>query len=116
MPKLTGLGEVLNNFDGTPLKGLKDVDLTFKDVLVGELSAYQGEKNASDSLMRAYDLGLKIFNADTEIDLDNDQVKFLEKVVGANPLGYVAIVLGNLLHRIDEAKMAANAKKADGDK
>ena len=65
-----------------------------------------GAKIPGDELVRSYDLAVKIYNAQNQIELDEDQVKFILKVFESTPM-YMAIASGQLFKYIDKARLQA---------
>lgn len=103
------LNENLFDFDGvTHLKDSKNLPLTIKRMLVTGLGSYgiSGIKILGDDLIRAYDLAFKIYNAEDKTELDDDQVKFITKVLEATPM-YMAIASGQLFKYIERARLKA---------
>ncbi len=110
MVTLAKLDTVLNQFDGTAIKDGSGTPMTVRKVLVNELGGYTGQKVSGDSLIKAYELGLKIHGADDATEVDTDQLKFIKAVLSENPL-YLSIVMGQVLKYLDEAKDEAAAKE-----
>ncbi len=111
MVTMKDLDKVFMDFEGKALKDQNGTDLTVRKMLVKELGSYNGPKIPGDELIRAYDLGLKIHNSEKDVDLelDDDQIKFITKVVTETPM-YVAVAVGQLFKYLDEVKIEAQAK------
>jgi hypothetical protein len=59
-----------------------------------------------------YDLGLKIHNAGDVVELDDDQAKFIKKAFDEGSV-YLAIVVGQVLKRLEASKVVEASKSAD---
>ncbi len=108
---LNDLDAVLKGFDGVILKDGQGKEMTVRKVLVAELGGYAGQKVGGDALIKAYELGSKIHLAEGgSTELDTDQISFIKTVMSENPL-YLAIVMGQVLKYIEEAKAEASLKE-----
>lgn len=104
-----GLDEAVKKFNGEDINAPDGKKITFKKVLVDQLGAFgagadpqRGRVNG-EQMIKAYDLGAKIHNAGTEVELDSEQAKFINKAISSNPL-YSALIVGQVLKRLSEAK------------
>jgi len=98
--------EPLTTFEGKPLGGEGEEKLTLKKVLVTYLGMYQGKGVTGEDLIRAYDLGVKIYNAENSLELDDDQFRFIKKVIeSAQQPMYTALVMGQVLKKLEESKV-----------
>jgi len=109
------LDKTLQTFEGEDIKGMDGKELSLKKVLVTQLGSHRGTQQqpvAGDQLIKAYELGVKINSAATEVELDDDQAKFVKEVLSANPM-FAAVVMGNILKQLEDAKVVAKpAEKA----
>lgn len=111
MYKFNDVNLVLTNFDKTPLLYEDGLPLTLKKVLTKHLGSYQGRDVDGEALMRAYILGMKVQESTKELELDDDQIIFLKKVLAATPV-FIAVVAGQLLSLIDSCKIKAETAPA----
>ena len=100
----------LKAFNGESIKDMKGNELHIKEVLTNQLGSYSGKGVTGDKLIKAYDLGLKIYGSKTEVELDDEQIKFIKSVLEANPM-YTSIVVGQVLTILENSKKSE--KKSD---
>jgi len=103
MYKVTDLEKALVDFEGIPIMGMRNKPLTLKTVLMTELGSYQGREVTGDQLVKAFSLGAKIYESKDDVELDDEQLKFIKLVITKIPL-FTALVIGQVILKLDALK------------
>lgn len=91
--------EKIKLLDGSEITKPDKTNFTIKDVLINCLGVHQ--TNNGEEAIKTYDLGLRIYNSKGEIDLKDDEVKFLKSVISGNKQ-FVAIVTAQVLKYLEK--------------
>ncbi len=102
---IKNLDEKLKTFQGEEITDGTGSCLTVRNVLVNRLGSANGQDlKSGEEMIRAYDLGQKIFTAEKDIELDDDQAKFIESLFSRQAI-YSAIIVGYVLKKIQDSKV-----------
>ena len=104
MYQVKNITKALLTFDGDSIKDMQGKELTLKEVLTNQMGSYQGKGVSGDMLIKAYDLGLKVYAAKKDVEFDDEQIKFVKTVLDASPM-YTAIVIGQVLRILENSKV-----------
>jgi len=78
--------------------------LTYKSALISVCELFKSDQPGSGDTLRAFDLGMKIFKAEDEIELEEKDVEFLKKLVTQNVF-YLAAVTGRLMELLNKKEV-----------
>lgn len=95
------LNEQLKTIKGNMIIGDGKDPITPKDAFIVCCELYKPEKMIPGRILKVLAIGTKVFNADDEVDLTDEEVKILKEVIEGNNI-YVAAVTGSLLKLLEE--------------
>ena len=95
MPVIRNLDKKITTLEGRPISFVPGEELTYKAALVSlcELKKPGGKPG---DLLRAYEIGSKIYKAEKEIELTDEEVNFLRDLVKDSDV-FVAVIIGKLI-------------------
>lgn len=106
------LDKPLITFQGEKItSGEEGKPVSIRQALTNYLGGYQGKGISGDEFIKAYDLGLKVYSAEKNVELDDEQIKFIQKVIAATPI-YISMVAGQVLKRLENSKVEDIPKDA----
>jgi len=99
---------IVSSYDGKPVKiqGMPggDTGTTLKDFLIAAVNANkEGEKLSSAESYQRYQLGLDIYNAKSQVDLESEDVALIKEGIHIM-FGHVPMVYGKLIDMIEPPK------------
>ena len=91
--KITGINEPITMITGGRIMVTESEPLTYKNALVSlcELA----KPGLPGESMKAYAIGMKLFEAKDSIELEEDEIKFLKELLASSE-SFVAVVVGKL--------------------
>jgi len=94
------LSKTLKALNGNELKDSSGKCLTLKDVIlncIGFLKGTSGEQN-----VQIWNLSIKIYNTEGEIELSEDEFNLIEKALDSNAPSYIPIIIGQAIKMVKE--------------
>lgn len=97
--KLKNLDKELTTISGARIMLTKDKPLTYRASLVSSCEMYRPTPGAGEAI-KAYQIGMRILDAKTELDIEAEELILLKKIVENNE-ALVAVVAGKLLEYLN---------------
>ena len=102
MIKLTKLNEIIKTLEGTPIADfVKEKPMSYKTALISVCELHRPSNPGAGEALKAFDLGIKIMNAQDSLELKTEEVEFLKTIVESSTV-YYSIVIGRLLHYLKD--------------
>ena len=92
--KIKNLDQAMTTISGAKIMLTSDKAMTYRNALVSACETHQGQPGSGDNI-KAYDLGIKIMNAEEDLELSEEDLEFLNKVIDSNQ-AFMAVVVGRL--------------------
>lgn len=101
--KLENLNSEIKTLNGTLIADiLKDRSMTYRSALVSICEMHRPNRPGSGEALKAFDLGLRILKSEDSLELDKSELIFLKKMLEESSI-FLSIVIGRLIHFIDDA-------------
>lgn len=92
--KLKNLDKEMLTITGARIMMSANRPMTYRSALISACETYQGQPGSGDNI-KAFDLGIKIMNAKDELEISDEDQKFLLRVIDGNQ-AFMAVVVGRL--------------------
>ncbi len=100
--KLKDLDQEIITISGQKIMMTAEKALTIRSAIVSACELYQADKGSGDTL-KAYNIGIKVVNAKGDLELSDEELKLLKKIIEGSQQ-FVAVVIGRLLDFINQSK------------
>ena len=95
MPTLKNLDKKITTLEGRPISYIPGEELTYKDALVALCELKKPGSKPGD-LLKAYEIGSKIYKVDKEIELTDEEINYLQELAQNSDI-FVAVIVGKLI-------------------
>ena len=103
MTKLSKLDEQILTLQGKQIGDLiGQKTLTHRRALISICEMHNPVPGSGEAI-RAFDLGIRFLKAKDSLELEDKELDFIRQVVEKSPI-FVSVVIGRLIHYLDEAK------------
>jgi hypothetical protein len=111
--KIQNLNQKIKTISGQEIIGVDGSSvLTYKSALVSICELFKSDKPGSGETLTAFDLGMKIFKAEDEIELGEKDVEFLKSLITSNNF-YLAAVTGRLMELLNKKEETVKPENMD---
>ena len=117
MKKFKDLDKNITTLDGTLIAGLlKEKSMTYRSALIAICEMHKPLHPGTGESLKAFDLGMKIQRAKEELELEQDEIEFLKKIIDVSSI-FLSVVAGRLVHFLNETGVEiAKDKKVEVEK
>jgi hypothetical protein len=92
--KLKKLDESLTTLQGQKIMVSRDKPMTYRDAFISSCEMHKANPGEGEAI-KAYHIGMKFIEAKDEVELNDEEIKLLKKIVDSNE-SFVTIVVGRL--------------------
>jgi hypothetical protein len=101
--KLTKLDQPILNLSGGRIMEGDGKPLTYKSAIISMCEMHQPSKPGQGEPIKAFDIGIRIYHAESELELTAEDAAFLKQVI-SNSSVFISVVTGRVNELLEEIK------------
>lgn len=103
MKKLINLNDNIKSINNLDITGMDGKPLTYKTALISYCEVFKPKTMGNGDILKAFDLGINIQKTDNELDILEEDIDFLLKIINETPI-FITVVTGRVIKYLEDIK------------